>query len=113
MPVGLFGNLWDMLWDNGDSLCIGRGFVVGKAPKGEWIMCLYVAGLMLAGTFGLLTGCGIAAYRVTEAWNENERLSARYRTALLINDDLRAKNRLLQERGDDGVDVSFVRGNSE
>ena len=74
--------------------------------------CLYVAGLMLMGTLGLLTGCGIAAYRVTEARNENDRLVHKCRTFEVIHDDLRRENVVLRRKlkgENDEMDVSFVR----
>lgn len=60
--------------------------------------CLYVGGLIVMGTLGLLTGCGIAAYRVTEAWNENERLVHKCRTFEVIHDDLRRENAALRQK---------------
>ena len=69
-------------------------------------MCLYVVGLMAIGTFGLLTGCGIGAYRLTEAWRYGDRMEQKCRTYEVVMQDLRAEIMVLRKERDSGKDVS-------
>ena len=69
-------------------------------------MCLYLVGLVVAGSLGLLTGCGIASYRVTESWRINDRLEQKCRTYEVIMSDLRAEIAVLRKENGDGKDVS-------